>query len=105
MIRLEKRPTPSKFWQIATPIVAVVLTMIAGGIMFAILGKNPVEAIRTIFWDPLFDLLEHTVREKLTPDWLPQTWGVARTVEDILPIAEDMAARLSLDDGDVAAKA
>ncbi len=22
--------------------------------MFAILGKNPVEAIRTIFWDPLF---------------------------------------------------
>ena len=55
MIRLEKRPTPSKFWQIATPIVAVVLTMIAGGIMFAILGKNPVEAIRTIFWDPLFN--------------------------------------------------
>ena len=29
--------------------------MIAGGIMFAMLGKNPVEAIRTIFWDPLFD--------------------------------------------------
>jgi simple sugar transport system permease protein len=28
--------------------------MIAGGIMFAALGKNPVEAIRTIFWDPLF---------------------------------------------------
>lgn len=55
MIRLEKRPTPSKFWQIATPIVAVVLTMIAGGVMFAILGKNPVEAIRTIFWDPLFN--------------------------------------------------
>ena len=30
------------------------LTMIAGGAMFAILGKDPVEAIRTIFWDPLF---------------------------------------------------
>ncbi len=28
--------------------------MIAGGIMFALLGKDPVEAIRTIFWDPLF---------------------------------------------------
>jgi len=28
--------------------------MIAGGILFAILGKNPVEAIRTIFWDPVF---------------------------------------------------
>ena len=55
MFRLEKRPSPSAFWQWATPILAVILTMIAGGIMFAILGKNPVEAIRTIFWDPLFN--------------------------------------------------
>jgi simple sugar transport system permease protein len=54
MIRLEKRPSPSRFWQVATPVLAVVLTMIAGGIMFALLGKDPVEAIRTIFWDPLF---------------------------------------------------
>jgi len=28
--------------------------MIAGGLLFAALGKNPVEAIRTIFYDPLF---------------------------------------------------
>lgn len=55
MIRLEKRPTPSRFWVAATPLIAVVLTMLAGGIMFAALGKNPVEAIRIIFWDPLFD--------------------------------------------------
>ena len=54
MLRLEKRPTPSRFWQAATPVAAVALTMIAGGLMFAILGKNPVEVIRTIFWDPLF---------------------------------------------------
>ena len=54
MIRLEKRPTPSRFWTGFTPVLAVVLTMIAGGVMFAILGKPPVEAIRTIFWDPLF---------------------------------------------------
>ncbi len=55
MLRLERRPSPSRFWVAATPLLAVVLTMIAGGIMFAILGKDPVEAIRTIFWDPLFD--------------------------------------------------
>ena len=54
MLRLEKRPSPSAFWQKASPFLAVILTMIAGGIMFALLGKNPVEAIRTIFWDPLF---------------------------------------------------
>jgi general nucleoside transport system permease protein len=55
MIRLEKRPSPSRVWTVATPVLAVLLTMIAGGIMFAMLGKDPVVAIRTIFWDPLFD--------------------------------------------------
>ena len=54
MLRLEKRPTPSKAWSYMTPLVAVVATMIAGGLLFAVLGKNPVEAIRTIFYDPLF---------------------------------------------------
>lgn len=55
MLRLEKRPSPSRFWQGMTPVLAVALTMIAGGLMFALLGKNPFEAIRTIFWDPLFN--------------------------------------------------
>jgi simple sugar transport system permease protein len=54
MITLIKRPTPSKGWSYATPIVAVLATMVAGGMLFAALGKNPVEAIRVIFWDPLF---------------------------------------------------
>lgn len=54
MIRLEKRPTPSRAWSLSTPVIAVVLTMLAGGLMFAMLGKDPVEVIRIIFWDPLF---------------------------------------------------
>jgi general nucleoside transport system permease protein len=54
MLRLEKRPTPSQFWSWGTPILAVVLTMIAGGALFALLGKDPVDAIRNIFWEPLF---------------------------------------------------
>lgn len=40
---------------VATPVLAVILTMIAGGVMFALLGKDPFVAIRTIFWDPLFN--------------------------------------------------
>ena len=55
MIRLEKRPTPSKLWTALTPPLAVVLTMVAGGMMFAALGKDPVAAIRIIFYDPLFN--------------------------------------------------
>jgi ABC-type uncharacterized transport system permease subunit len=54
MLRLEKRATPSRFWIYATPVVAVLATMLAGGVMFAVMGKNPIEVIRTIFWDPLF---------------------------------------------------
>lgn len=54
MIRLEKRPQPSRAWSWATPLVAVLATMIAGGLLFAMLGTDPVAAIRTIFWDPIF---------------------------------------------------
>ncbi len=54
MLSLEKRPQPSRAWTLATPLLAVALTMIFGGIMFAMLGKNPLEVIRTIFLDPLF---------------------------------------------------
>ncbi|MFV0334948.1 MAG: ABC transporter permease [Tropicimonas sp.] len=53
MIRLEKRPTPSRLWTWATPVLAVLMTMVAGGLMFAALGKNPFLAIKTIFHDPI----------------------------------------------------
>ena len=65
MLRLEKRPTPSKFWLYATPPVAVILTMIAGGILFAAMGKNPFEVIRTIFWDPVFGEFAFYLRGQL----------------------------------------
>ncbi|CAI8246794.1 MAG: ABC transporter permease [Planktomarina sp.] len=54
MLRLEKRPSPSKIWGYLAPILAVIATMIGGGMMFALLGKDPFEAIRIIFYDPLF---------------------------------------------------
>jgi ABC-type uncharacterized transport system permease subunit len=38
----------------ATPVLAVVATMIFGGLLFAVLGKDPVQSIITIFWEPLF---------------------------------------------------
>jgi simple sugar transport system permease protein len=51
---LEKRPQPSQVWTFATPVLAVVLTMFCGGLLFAALGQDPLETIRTIFLDPLF---------------------------------------------------
>ncbi|HRM76324.1 MAG TPA: ABC transporter permease, partial [Paracoccus sp. (in: a-proteobacteria)] len=53
MFRLEPRSSAPLIWQIATPALAVLATMVVGGILFAALGFDPVAAIRTIFWDPL----------------------------------------------------
>jgi len=44
MIRLEARANPSKEMVMWTPVIAVVATMIAGGLLFVALGKNPFEA-------------------------------------------------------------
>ena len=65
MLRLEKRPNPSKFWLYGTPVVAVILTMVFGGLLFASMGKNPFEVIRTIFWDPIFGEFAFYLRGQL----------------------------------------
>lgn len=65
MLRLEKRPNPSRFWLYATPVVAVVLTMVFGGLLFALMGTNPFAVIRTIFWDPLFGEFAFYLRGQL----------------------------------------
>lgn len=65
MIRLEKRPEPSRAWSLATPLLAVLLTLLAGGLLFAALGKDPLAALRTIFWDPLFGPFSGYTRPQL----------------------------------------
>ncbi|MEM1076629.1 MAG: ABC transporter permease, partial [Pseudomonadota bacterium] len=54
MIHVEKRPQPSKVFSYATPLLAVLATFFFGGLLFAVLGKDPVQSILTIFWQPLF---------------------------------------------------
>ncbi|WP_397544748.1 ABC transporter permease subunit [Roseovarius salis] len=65
MMKLEKRPQPSRFWTWATPALAVLVTMLAGGALFALLGNDPLAAIRTIFWDPLFGEFAYYYRPQL----------------------------------------
>ncbi|MBT8155692.1 ABC transporter permease [Epibacterium ulvae] len=71
MIGLERRPQPSRAWSMATPLVAVLATMLAGGLLFAALGKDPVEAIRTIFWEPLFGEFSFYYRPQLVVKGAP----------------------------------
>ncbi|MEO0403192.1 MAG: ABC transporter permease [Pseudomonadota bacterium] len=65
MIRLEARSQPSQAMSYATPLLAVVLTMIFGGVLFAVLGKDPLQAIATIFWEPLFGEFSFFYRPQL----------------------------------------
>jgi len=55
MLRLEVRKEPSKAMVWLTPVLAVVLTMIAGMLLFALLGYDPFETIRLIFIQPFTD--------------------------------------------------
>ena len=65
MIRLEKRPEPSRAWLYAAPVLAVILTMIVGGLLFAASGIDPVAGLRAIFWEPLFGEFSFYYRPQL----------------------------------------
>ncbi|MEM9715295.1 MAG: ABC transporter permease [Pseudomonadota bacterium] len=55
MIRLVKRPEPSRIAGFLAPILALGVTLIACAILFAILGNEPLPALKVLFWDPLFN--------------------------------------------------
>jgi simple sugar transport system permease protein len=53
MLKLEARPQPSGFWRIASPLLALVLTVVIGVVLFLALGKDPVQGLRVFFWEPI----------------------------------------------------
>jgi simple sugar transport system permease protein len=52
-IRLEKRPEHSKAMTVLSPVIAIGLTVIVGGIVFALRGSDPLEALYVYFVEPL----------------------------------------------------
>ena len=45
MLRLEVRPQPSRAWGLASPLLALVITVVIGVCLFAALGKDPVRGL------------------------------------------------------------
>lgn len=45
------------------------------------------------FWQPLFELFEHTIREGLTPPDFAEAWRSVERVEDVVPALFEMAGR------------
>jgi len=53
MLKLEARPEPSRVWTYASPLLALVITVLIGTLMFAALGKDPVKGLQMFFWLPI----------------------------------------------------
>jgi simple sugar transport system permease protein len=64
-IELVKRPQQSALFSALSPFIALGLTLIAGAIMFSLLGKNPAEALYYYFIDPLTGLWDENNRWQL----------------------------------------
>jgi len=54
-LELEKRAERSRVMSLVSPLIAIVLTIVAGAIMFLTLGKNPWDTLYTFFIRPLAD--------------------------------------------------
>ena len=68
MLKFEARPQASLFWRYASPLLALLITVVLGIGLFVLLGKDPVRGLQMFFWEPLksaYALGELTV--KATP--------------------------------------
>ena len=55
MLRLERRPEASQLMSYASPLIAIVLMLIGGLLLFIALGKDPIEGFKVFFINPISD--------------------------------------------------
>ena len=53
MFELRNRPEPSTFWGVASPVLALLITVAIGMAIFVALGKDPVQGLQVFFWEPI----------------------------------------------------
>ena len=56
MLRLEPRGEPSRLMSLASPLLALAITIVAGFALFTILGKDPVRGLEMFFVEPVKSL-------------------------------------------------
>jgi simple sugar transport system permease protein len=52
-IALVPRAEPARAMQWASPLLAIVLTLLAGALLFALMGHDPLQGLKVFLWDPL----------------------------------------------------
>ncbi|HZV93954.1 MAG TPA: ABC transporter permease [Caldimonas sp.] len=53
MLRLEARPEPSRAMSMASPLIALAITVVIGTLLFVVLGKDPLRGLGVFFVEPL----------------------------------------------------
>ena len=65
---LEPRIEVSNKWVILSPIIAIILTLFSGVIIFSLMGKDPILALYTFFIQPVTTIFGVTeLLDKATP--------------------------------------
>ena len=52
-LQLEARPQASRGWSYASPLLALLVTVVIGVLLFIALGKDPVKGLQVFFWEPI----------------------------------------------------
>ena len=53
MLKLEVRPAPSRVMSVASPVLALAMTVVIGVLLFMLLGKDPMRGLYVFFIEPL----------------------------------------------------
>ena len=56
MIKLEARPQPSQLMSLASPLLALAITVVVGVVLFVLLGKDPARGLQMFFVEPVKNL-------------------------------------------------
>ena len=56
MLKLETRPQPSKLMSLASPLLALLITVLIGVLLFMLLGRDPLRGLQMFFWEPIRSL-------------------------------------------------
>jgi simple sugar transport system permease protein len=68
MLKLQPRTEPSRVMVYVSPLIALLATMLCGGLIFTLLGKDPVSGLGVFFWEPIRTLRGWTeIGVKCTP--------------------------------------
>ncbi len=67
-IELERRPAHSTLYSALSPFIALILTLVAGAILFAVMGINPAKGLYSFFIEPLTEVWSlHELAIKAAP--------------------------------------